>query len=169
MRTQQVAQMAMDAKIILESNSQQSDSIDLTDDVEQTPNSESSSQQTQSASRKIFGKETIKAMQEQIGEDLGVDLSRWKQFSYTDSQGINQNATKYRCIGNEIPIKIQQGKTNIEKGEQYGDAMTALSASQSTALTAYTKELEGKPNADEFKHIFKLSTIRTNAVTQLRE
>ncbi|KAA6400182.1 MAG: hypothetical protein EZS28_004282, partial [Streblomastix strix] len=94
-RAQQVAEMAMDAKIKLEPNSQQSDSIDLTDDLEQTPNSESSSQQTQSASRKRFRKETIKTMQEQIGEDLGVDMSKWKQFSYTDRQGINQEATKY--------------------------------------------------------------------------
>ncbi|KAA6370675.1 MAG: hypothetical protein EZS28_033798 [Streblomastix strix] len=168
-RAQQVAKMAMDAKIKLKPNSQQSDSIDLTDDVEQTPNSESSSQQTQSASMKRFRKETIKTMQEQIGEDLKVDMSKWKQFSYTDRQGINQEATKYRWTGNEILIKIQQGKTNIEKGEQYGDAMTALSASQSTALTAYAKALEGKPNADECKHIFKLSTIGANAVTQLRE
>ncbi|KAA6390697.1 MAG: hypothetical protein EZS28_013774, partial [Streblomastix strix] len=60
-------------------------------------------------------------------------------------------------------------ETNIEKGEQYGDAMTALSASQSTALTAYAKALQEKPNADECKHIFKLSTIGANAVTQLRE
>ncbi|KAA6327522.1 MAG: hypothetical protein EZS28_053812, partial [Streblomastix strix] len=71
--------------------------------------------------------------------------------------------------GNEISIKIQQVKTNIEKDEQYGDAIAALSASQSTALTAYAKELEGKPNADECKHIFKLSTIGANAVIQLRE
>ncbi|KAA6392892.1 MAG: hypothetical protein EZS28_011581 [Streblomastix strix] len=34
---QQVAQMAMDAKIKLEPNSQQSDSIDLTDDIERRP------------------------------------------------------------------------------------------------------------------------------------
>ncbi|KAA6370312.1 MAG: hypothetical protein EZS28_034163, partial [Streblomastix strix] len=86
-RAQQVTEMAMDAKIKLEPNSQQSDSIDLTDDVEQTPNSESSSQQTQSASRKRFRKQTIKTMQEQTGEDLGVDMSKWKQFSYTDKQG----------------------------------------------------------------------------------
>ncbi|KAA6362001.1 MAG: hypothetical protein EZS28_042473 [Streblomastix strix] len=161
--------MAMDAKIKLEPNSQQSDSIDLTDDIEQTPNSENSSQQTQSASKKRFRKETIKTMQEQIGEDLGVDMSKWKQFSYSDRQGINQEATKYRWIGNEIPIKKLQGKTNIEKGEQYGDAMTALSASQSTALTAYAKAFEGKPNADECKRIFKLSMLGANAVTQLRE
>ncbi|KAA6357248.1 MAG: hypothetical protein EZS28_047224 [Streblomastix strix] len=139
---QQVAEMAMDAKIKLQPNSQQSDSIDLTDDIEQTPNSESSSQQTQSTSRKKFRKETIKTMQEQNEEDQEVDMSKWKQFSYTDRQGINQKATKYRWTGNEITIKIQQGKTNIEKGEQYGDAMTALSASQSTALTAYAKALE---------------------------
>ncbi|KAA6388728.1 MAG: hypothetical protein EZS28_015742 [Streblomastix strix] len=100
---------------------------------------------------------------------LGGDMSKWKQFNYTDRQGINQEATKYGWTGNEIPIKIQQGKTNIEKGEQYGDAMTALSASQSTALTAYAKALEGKPNADKCKHIFKLSTIGVNAVTQLME
>ncbi|KAA6326592.1 MAG: hypothetical protein EZS28_053929, partial [Streblomastix strix] len=129
--------MAMDAKIKLEPNSQQLDSIDLTDDVEQTPNSESSLQQTQSVSRKRFRKETIKTMQEQIGENLRVDESKWKQFSYTDRQGINQKATKYRWTGNEISIKIQQGKTNIVKGEQYNDAMTAPSAQQSTALTAY--------------------------------
>jgi hypothetical protein len=36
-------------------------------------------------------------------------------------------------------------------------------------LTAYAKALEGKPNADECKHIFKLSTIGANAVTQLRQ
>ncbi|KAA6371965.1 MAG: hypothetical protein EZS28_032508, partial [Streblomastix strix] len=118
-RAQQVTEMAMDAKIKLEPNSLQSDSIDLTDDIEQTPNSESSSQ--------------------------------------------------YRWTGNEIQIKILQGKTNIEKGEQYDVAMTAHSALQSTALTAYAKALEGKPNADECKHIFKLSTIGANAVTQLRE
>ncbi|KAA6371570.1 MAG: hypothetical protein EZS28_032903 [Streblomastix strix] len=165
---QQVAEMAMDAKIKLKPKSQKSDSIDLTDDIEQTPNSESSSQQPQSASRKRFRKKTIKTMQEQIGEDLGVDMSKQKQFSCTDRQGINWEATKYRWTGNEIPIKIQQGKINIEKGEQYGYIMTALSASQSTALTAYAKSQEGKPNADECKHIFKLSTIGANAVTQLR-
>ncbi|KAA6359662.1 MAG: hypothetical protein EZS28_044812 [Streblomastix strix] len=108
-------------------------------------------------------------MQEQIGEDLGVGMSKWKQFSYTDRQGINSEATKYRWTGNEIPIKIQQGKTNIEKDKQYGDAMTALTASQLTALTAYAKAFEGKQNADGCKHIFKLSTIGANAVTQLRE
>ncbi|KAA6397666.1 MAG: hypothetical protein EZS28_006809 [Streblomastix strix] len=149
-RSQQVVQLAIDAKIKLEPNSQQSVSIDLTDDIEQTPNSESSSQQTQSVSRKRVRKEIIKTMQEQIGEDLG-------------------EATKYKWTGNEILIKIQQGKTNIQKDEQYDDAMTALSASQSTALTAYAKALEGKPNADECKHIFKLSMIGANTVTQLRE
>ncbi|KAA6376327.1 MAG: hypothetical protein EZS28_028146 [Streblomastix strix] len=113
--------------------------------------------------------ETIKTMQEQIGENLGVDMSKWKQFSYIDRQGINQKVTKYSWTGNEIPIKIQQGKTNMEKGEQYDDAMTALSASQSTALTAYAKALEGKSNTYECKHIFKLSTIGANVVTQLRE
>ncbi|KAA6387180.1 MAG: hypothetical protein EZS28_017292 [Streblomastix strix] len=168
-RAQQVTEMAMDAKNKLESNSQQSDSIYLTDDIDQMPNSESSSQQTQSASRKRFRKKTIKPMQEQIWEDLGVDMSKWKQFSYTDRQGINQEATKYRWTGYEMPVKIQQGKANIEKGEQYGDAMTALLASQSTALTAYAKALDGKLSADKCKHIFKLSTIGTNAVTQLRE
>ncbi|KAA6366458.1 MAG: hypothetical protein EZS28_038015, partial [Streblomastix strix] len=168
-RAQQVAEMAMDAKIKLEPNSLQSDSIELTDDIEQTPNSESSSQQTQSASRKRFGKGTIKTMQEQIVEDLGVDMSKWKQFNYTDRHGINQEATKYRWTGNEIPIKMQQGKTNIEKGEQYDDAMTAFQASQSTALATYAKALEGKPNADECKHIFKLNTIGANAVTQMRK
>ncbi|KAA6363062.1 MAG: hypothetical protein EZS28_041410, partial [Streblomastix strix] len=86
-----------------------------------------------------------------------------------DRQGINQEATKCRWNGNEISIKIQKGKSNIEKSEQYGDVMTAISASQSTALTAYAKALEGKPNADECKHIFKQSTIGANAVTQLRE
>ncbi|KAA6373169.1 MAG: hypothetical protein EZS28_031303, partial [Streblomastix strix] len=156
------AVMAMAAKINLEPNSQQSDSIDLTDDIEQTPNSESSSQQTQSASRKRFRKETIKTIQEQIEEDLGVDMNKWKQFSYTDRQWINLEATKYRWTGNEIPIKIQQGKTNIKKGEQYGDAMTALSASQSTALTAYAKALEGKPNVDEQN----LSVKKQNIINQ---
>ncbi|KAA6402116.1 MAG: hypothetical protein EZS28_002363 [Streblomastix strix] len=165
---QQVAEMAMDAKIKLEPKSQKSNSIDLTDDIEQTPNSESSSQQTQSASRKRFRKKTIKTMQEQIGEDLGVDMSKQKQFSCRDRQGINQEATKYRWTRDEIPIKIQLEKTNIEKGEQYGDVMTALSASQSTALTANVKSQEGKPNADECKHIFRLSTIGANVVTQLR-
>ncbi|KAA6313273.1 MAG: hypothetical protein EZS28_055782, partial [Streblomastix strix] len=99
--------MAMDAKIKLQPNSQQSDSIDLTDDTEQTPNSEGSSQQTQSVPRKRFRKETIKTMQEQIGEDIGVDMSMWKYFSYTYRQGINQEAPKYRWTGNEIQIKIQ--------------------------------------------------------------
>ncbi|KAA6394878.1 MAG: hypothetical protein EZS28_009592, partial [Streblomastix strix] len=167
--SQHVADRAIDAKIKQEPNSYQSDSIDLTDDIGQTPNLESSSQQTQSSSRRNFRNKTVKTMQEQIGEDLGVDMSNWKQFNYTDRQGINQEATKFRWTENEIPIKIQQGKTNIEKVDQYGDAMTALSALQSTALTAYVKSLEGKPNADECKHIFKLSTIGANAVTQLRE
>ncbi|KAA6368933.1 MAG: hypothetical protein EZS28_035540 [Streblomastix strix] len=83
-RAQQVSEMAMDAKIELEPNSQQPDSIDLTDEIEQTPNLESSSQQTQSSSGKRFRKKTIQAKQEQIVEDLGVDMSKQKQFSYTD-------------------------------------------------------------------------------------
>ncbi|KAA6388319.1 MAG: hypothetical protein EZS28_016155 [Streblomastix strix] len=148
-RAQQVAEMSMDTKIKLKPNSQDSDSIDLTDDTLQTPNSESSSQQTQNASRKRFRKKTIKTMQEQIGEDLGVDISKWKQINYTDRQEINWEATKYKWTGNEIPIKIKQRKTNIEKGEQYGEAMIAHSVSQSTALTAYAKV-----------------TIEANAVTQ---
>ncbi|KAA6382679.1 MAG: hypothetical protein EZS28_021798 [Streblomastix strix] len=81
---QQVAEMALNAKIKLEFYSQQSNSIDLTNDVEQSPNYESSSQQTQSASRKRFRKETIKTMMKQIGEDLGVDMSKWKQFNYME-------------------------------------------------------------------------------------
>ncbi|KAA6390698.1 MAG: hypothetical protein EZS28_013775 [Streblomastix strix] len=67
-RAQQISEMAMNAKIKLDPNSQQLDSIDPTDDIEQVPNSESSSLETQSASRMIFRKETIKTMQEQIGE-----------------------------------------------------------------------------------------------------
>ncbi|KAA6399374.1 MAG: hypothetical protein EZS28_005094 [Streblomastix strix] len=118
--------MITNTKIKLEPNSQQSDTIDLKYDIELRTNSERSSQQTQGISRKRFRKETIKTMQEQIGEDLGVDMSKWKQFSYTDRQGINQEATKYRRTGNEIPIKKQKCKTNIEKDEQYDDVITAF-------------------------------------------
>ncbi|KAA6362161.1 MAG: hypothetical protein EZS28_042313 [Streblomastix strix] len=103
-RAQQVAEMAMDAKIKLELNSQQSDSFDLTDDIEQTPNSESSSLQTQSAQWKKFEKETIKTMQGQIMEDLGVNMSKWKYFSYTDRQGINQKPLRPRpCAPRHMP------------------------------------------------------------------
>ncbi|KAA6355818.1 MAG: hypothetical protein EZS28_048655, partial [Streblomastix strix] len=45
----------------------------------------------------------------------------------------------------------------------------ALSASQSTALTANAKALEGNPNADKCKHIFKLNAIVANAMTYLWE
>ncbi|KAA6360111.1 MAG: hypothetical protein EZS28_044362, partial [Streblomastix strix] len=141
-QAQQVAEIAMDARIKQEPYSQHSYSIDLMDDIEQTP--------TRRAHHKKFkvsqgkdSEETIKTMQEQIDEDLGVDMNKWKQFCNIDIKGINQEAMKYRLTGNENPIKIQQEKTNIEKGEQYGDAMTALSASQSTALTANAKALEG--------------------------
>ncbi|KAA6357164.1 MAG: hypothetical protein EZS28_047308, partial [Streblomastix strix] len=44
------------------------------------------------------------------GEDIGVDMSMWKYFSYTYRQGINQEAPKYRWTGNEIQIKIQLRK-----------------------------------------------------------
>ncbi|KAA6398499.1 MAG: hypothetical protein EZS28_005965 [Streblomastix strix] len=152
-RAQQDGDMAMDAKIKLELNSWQPDSINLTDNIEQTPNSESSSQQTQNASRKRFRKEILKQCR-------CKSVRPWE---------INQEDSKYRWTGNEIPIKIQQLKTNIEKGDQYGDAMTALSASQSTAQTAYAKTLEGRSIEDECKHIFKLSTVRANALTQLKE
>ncbi|KAA6369463.1 MAG: hypothetical protein EZS28_035011 [Streblomastix strix] len=47
--------------------------------------------------------------------------------------------------------------------------MTTLSTSQITPLTLYAKALELKQSAVECKHIFKLDTIETIAVTQLRE
>ncbi|KAA6366502.1 MAG: hypothetical protein EZS28_037972 [Streblomastix strix] len=108
-------------------------------------------------------------MQEQIGKDIGVDMRKRKQFSHTDRQRINQEATKYRWTRNEIPIKIQLEITNIEKVVQYGTAIIALSTSQQTVLTAYAKALEEKHNADEYKHIFKLSIIGANAITQPRK
>ncbi|KAA6403060.1 MAG: hypothetical protein EZS28_001418 [Streblomastix strix] len=168
-RMQQIAEIALDTIIKLEPNSQQSDSIDPTDHIEQTPNSGSSSQQTQSVSKKTFKKGKIKTIQEQIGKNLQVDMSKWKQFSYTDRAGINQGATKYRWTKNQIPIKIQQCKPYIKKCEQYCDAITALSASQSTELITFAKAFETKSKADECIHIFKLSTIGANAVTQLRK
>ncbi|KAA6363403.1 MAG: hypothetical protein EZS28_041070, partial [Streblomastix strix] len=147
---QQVPETAMDSNIKLEPNSQQS-------------------KQTQGVSRKKSRKETIKTLQEQIGEELGVNMRKWKQICYTERQGINQDATKYWWTGNEIPNQMQQEKTYIEKDDQQSNAITALSELQSTALTSYAKALEGKTNADECKHIFKLSTIVTNAIIQLRE
>ncbi|KAA6379899.1 MAG: hypothetical protein EZS28_024576 [Streblomastix strix] len=47
--------------------------------------------------------------------------------------------------------------------------MTALSAQQSTPLTANAKALEGNPNADKCKHILKLSAIGAYAMTYLWE
>ncbi|KAA6388163.1 MAG: hypothetical protein EZS28_016307 [Streblomastix strix] len=110
-----------------------------------------------------------KQMAEILSKKMAVYTSVFKPLGYSDRSLIFRDLGKFRYIGSDWKVVTLKGRTRLEQGDQYSDAMTELIDAQYALLVAMENELSGHNNIEQVAHVYAMLCVGANAVAQLRE
>ncbi|KAA6330812.1 MAG: hypothetical protein EZS28_053452, partial [Streblomastix strix] len=100
---------------------------------------------------------------------MAVQASTFMLLGYTDKSFKFRDLGKFRYVGTDQKVVTSKGKTRLEQGEQYADAMTGLIDAQQTLLVAIENGLSGQNNVEQIVHAQAMLCVGANDVAQLRE
>ncbi|KAA6327087.1 MAG: hypothetical protein EZS28_053861, partial [Streblomastix strix] len=128
-------------------------------------NSSQQSQRGHDRTRQSPGKQ----MAEILSRKMAVQAASFKPLGYSDRAFIFRDLGKFRYMGSDWKVITPKGRTRLEQGDQYADAMTGLIDAQQALLVAMENGLGGHNNVEQIAHAYVMLCVGANAVAQLRE
>ncbi|KAA6360572.1 MAG: hypothetical protein EZS28_043901 [Streblomastix strix] len=128
-------------------------------------NNSQQSQRTHDRTRQSPGKQ----MAEILSKKMAVQAASFKPLGYSDRAFIFRDLGKFRYVGSDWKVVTPKGRTRLEQGDQYADAMTGLIDAQQALLVAMESGIGGHSNIEQIAHAYAMLCVGANAVAQLRE
>ncbi|KAA6399186.1 MAG: hypothetical protein EZS28_005293 [Streblomastix strix] len=110
-----------------------------------------------------------KQMAEILSKKIAVSAARFKPLGYSDRAFIFRDLGKFRYMGSGWKVVTPKGRTRLEQGGQYADAMTGLMDAQQALMVTMENGLGGHNNVEQIAHAYAMLCVGANAVAQLRE
>ncbi|KAA6380720.1 MAG: hypothetical protein EZS28_023751 [Streblomastix strix] len=110
-----------------------------------------------------------KQIAEILSKKMAQQASTFKPLGYIDRSFIFRDLRKFRYVGSDWKVVTPKGRTRLEQGDQYADAMTRLIDSQQTLLIAMENGLSGQNKIEQIAHAYAMLRVCVNAEAQLKE
>ncbi|KAA6339178.1 MAG: hypothetical protein EZS28_052633, partial [Streblomastix strix] len=113
--------------------------------------------------------EPVQLWKRSSSRKMAVQAASFKPLGYSDRSFIFRDLGKFRYMGSDQKMVTTKGRTRLEQGDQYADAMTGLIDAQQALQVAMENGLGGHNNIEQIAHAYAMLCVGANAVAQLRE
>ncbi|KAA6355034.1 MAG: hypothetical protein EZS28_049439 [Streblomastix strix] len=108
-------------------------------------------------------------MAEILSKKMAVQASTFKPLGYSDRAFIFRDLGTFRYVSLDWKVITPKGRTRLEQGDQYADAMTGLMEAQQVLLVAMENGISGHNNVEQIAHTYEMLDVGSNAVALLRK